>query len=107
MSRLYDALLRSNQRSPRGLSKVVNLSPEDVSLFQDVPSYPGQVRTKANPMDWLRALKVMRKHWRWSTAFAAVVIVGVTVSVFMMKPVGSSRVDLQACKLEYSIVSPK
>ena len=22
-------------------------------------------------------------------------------------PVGSSRVDLQACKLEYSIVSPK
>ena len=23
------------------------------------------------------------------------------------KPVGSSRVDLQACKLEYSIVSPK
>ena len=87
MSRLYDALLRSNQRSPRGLSKVVNLSPEDVSLFQDVPSYPGQVRTKANPMDWLRALKVMRKHWRWSTAFAAVVIVGVTVSVFMMKPV--------------------
>ena len=23
------------------------------------------------------------------------------------RPVGSSRVDLQACKLEYSIVSPK
>ena len=25
----------------------------------------------------------------------------------LSKPVGSSRVDLQACKLEYSIVSPK
>ena len=27
--------------------------------------------------------------------------------VVMQKGVGSSRVDLQACKLEYSIVSPK
>ena len=26
---------------------------------------------------------------------------------FLICPVGSSRVDLQACKLEYSIVSPK
>ena len=28
-------------------------------------------------------------------------------SAFMADAVGSSRVDLQACKLEYSIVSPK
>ena len=28
-------------------------------------------------------------------------------SLAFVKPVGSSRVDLQACKLEYSIVSPK
>ena len=29
------------------------------------------------------------------------------VRVWEEHPVGSSRVDLQACKLEYSIVSPK
>ena len=28
-------------------------------------------------------------------------------SIVLVKTVGSSRVDLQACKLEYSIVSPK
>ena len=28
-------------------------------------------------------------------------------STLAYQPVGSSRVDLQACKLEYSIVSPK
>ena len=28
-------------------------------------------------------------------------------SEYMTQAVGSSRVDLQACKLEYSIVSPK
>ena len=33
---------------------------------------------------------------------------GVTLeSILAADPVGSSRVDLQACKLEYSIVSPK
>jgi Methionyl-tRNA formyltransferase len=31
----------------------------------------------------------------------------ITVVTNPDRPVGSSRVDLQACKLEYSIVSPK
>ena len=38
---------------------------------------------------------------------AAKLGVGVGDDVTVFTPVGSSRVDLQACKLEYSIVSPK
>ena len=37
----------------------------------------------------------------------AIVIVGGLISDLLLSIVGSSRVDLQACKLEYSIVSPK
>ena len=38
----------------------------------------------------------------------AKVALGQQITVLYRKsPVGSSRVDLQACKLEYSIVSPK
>jgi hypothetical protein len=32
---------------------------------------------------------------------------GLVMQRFVWDAVGSSRVDLQACKLEYSIVSPK
>ena len=34
-------------------------------------------------------------------------VVNLVLSILWVKTVGSSRVDLQACKLEYSIVSPK
>ena len=39
----------------------------------------------------------------WSSIIGAVLGSGLVSGYF----VGSSRVDLQACKLEYSIVSPK
>ena len=40
-------------------------------------------------------------------AAASRAVVPVAVCVIDTHGVGSSRVDLQACKLEYSIVSPK
>jgi polysaccharide biosynthesis transport protein len=45
------------------------------------PSNPQTDRT-----DWLRALGILRKHWRISVVFALVVVGSVTVSTLMMKP---------------------
>ena len=44
-----------------------------------------------------------RENLALSTALSSVM----SPSNVSYNPVGSSRVDLQACKLEYSIVSPK
>jgi succinoglycan biosynthesis transport protein ExoP len=47
------------------------------------------------PSDWLRALKVVSKQWRWSALFAVTVVVVVTVATFAMKPVYESEGRLQ------------
>ena len=45
----------------------------------------------------------------WELAIGGFVVACFLTSIglWMLSTVGSSRVDLQACKLEYSIVSPK
>jgi succinoglycan biosynthesis transport protein ExoP len=47
------------------------------------------------PNDWLRALKVLSKQWRWSVLFAVAVVVVVTAATFLMKPVYESEGRLQ------------
>jgi polysaccharide biosynthesis transport protein len=47
------------------------------------------------PNDWLRALKVLSKQWRWSVLFAIAVVVVVTAATFLMKPVYESEGRLQ------------
>lgn len=47
------------------------------------------------PSDWLRALKVISKHWRWSILFAVTVVVVVTTVTLLMKPVYESEGRLQ------------
>src|SRR5437016_6794480 len=37
--------------------------------------------------NWLQALAIIRKHWRLSGAFAAVVLITVIAGTFLMKPV--------------------
>ena len=51
-----------------------------------------QCRTEYQSMSWTELAALVKEM-----AFGLAVL----------SPVGSSRVDLQACKLEYSIVSPK
>ena len=63
-------------------------------------------------MDSLRAgVGLETKSFQFSDRLAAdgnaTGVVESEVQVFIIAQVGSSRVDLQACKLEYSIVSPK
>ena len=59
---------------------------------------PGKPR-RLTPIDW-----VICGVACIGFAFDTYELLVLTVTV---QPVGSSRVDLQACKLEYSIVSPK
>ena len=58
--------------------------------------------------DALTAIASTRIAWFFAGIVPAL-IVGMRFGDFRRadNPVGSSRVDLQACKLEYSIVSPK
>ena len=66
------------------------------SVYGVLPSKRGQTRP---PGEW-NALKIRAEGSRIAVELNGVAIVDGDV-------VGSSRVDLQACKLEYSIVSPK
>jgi polysaccharide biosynthesis transport protein len=47
------------------------------------------------PSDWLRALKVISKQWRWSVLFAVAVVVVVTTVTLLMKPIYESEGRLQ------------
>lgn len=44
---------------------------------------PGQ----GEEQEWLRALRAIRRHWRWSLAFAVALSLCVAVTVLLMKPV--------------------
>ena len=71
----------------------------------------GTVGEPINPEAWMWYREVVGKNrcpivdTYWQTETGAIVISPVPGAV--PTKVGSSRVDLQACKLEYSIVSPK
>ena len=62
------------------------------SRVQPIPSYPRR-RLPARSIppsdsdDWNRALIAIRKYWRLSALFAAVVLITVTIVTFLMKPV--------------------
>ena len=78
---------------------------------------PTQMPEKAFPVSWDQFHRDARAlAWRLNGAgpFEAIVTVtrgGLVPAAIVAREldvrVGSSRVDLQACKLEYSIVSPK
>ena len=92
-----------------------------VSLSKDPKQWimpaRGYASTRFSPLDQINASNVgkLQVAWMFSVGTqhgqeaAPLIIGGDTLYVVSSYPnkVGSSRVDLQACKLEYSIVSPK
>jgi succinoglycan biosynthesis transport protein ExoP len=73
-----------------------------VEVGEALPKVPRKVRRinsrayrRPPPSDWLRALKVISKQWRWSVLFAVTVAVVVTAVTFLMKPVYESEGRLQ------------
>lgn len=63
------------------------LPPDGGRILQYVPAQSAQDRARSNPLDWQRISQVIRRHWWWSAAFAIMVIGGVALAVFLMKPV--------------------
>ncbi len=83
----------SNPRYSKEFNRPVESETEPVpsprySKEFDRPVYPlpGYANTPEHT-DWRRAIDILRKHWRLSTAFALAVAVSVTVATLMMKPV--------------------
>lgn len=88
MSGLSDAIEKSKWRSTHDLTPAEGgLYPDGGSVLQYVPAHSGHAQAKGNILDWQRAWSVMKRHWRWSAALAVMVIGGVTLAVFLMKPV--------------------
>ncbi len=62
------------------------------------PVYSPQSRPSNSRMErpeWLRALNILRNHWRLSALFALVVVVSVTLTTLMMKPVYQPEARLE------------
>jgi capsular exopolysaccharide synthesis family protein len=72
---------RSNPEA-HGLPPQLLLEDERAGYLQDRP-----IKLQAGHADWLRALGIVKKHWRLSVAFAVVVVGTVTGITLMMNPV--------------------
>src|SRR5215831_11831639 len=60
------------------------------SMGFDRPVYRIQERpshSQPEHADWLRAVDTLKKHWRLSAVFAAMVVISVTVFTLMKKPI--------------------
>lgn len=87
MSGLSDGIQKTNWRTTDVTLGEGGLPPENGRTMQYVPAFSGHEKAKGNPLDWEWVCRVIRRHWPWSAAFAVVVIAGVTLAVFLMKPV--------------------
>lgn len=104
MSRIYEALRNADRGNGGSLGTGEVLTP---AIRREVPGREVPVRAIpatpwAEPKDkggpeWLRAVYVLRKHWRLSALFAAVLTVTVVVVAFSMEavyePVARIEVD--------------
>ncbi len=87
MSDLSDAIQQSKWRASQDvIAHEGGSSAETGNIVHYVPAHSGQGKGKGNGLDWQRILGVMRREWPWSMAFAILVIAGVTLAVFAMKP---------------------
>lgn len=82
-SRRAEAMSRYFEMSGQGAAQNSSMELErPVYSVQSRPCHPQTEHT-----EWLRALDILKKHWRLSTVFAAVVVGSVTVFTLMMKPI--------------------
>ena len=87
---------------PAGMLAKLSFYRRKYGLLHAVGSYAGRI----SPSFWrLAGSTITRNYLRRWTETAETRIVNLGGGSHCL--VGSSRVDLQACKLEYSIVSPK
>ncbi len=82
----------------------MSLSPyrNAVEIGGALPNGPHQIRPRdlnvyrnRPPSDWMPALKILKKEWRWSAVFALAVVLAVALATLLMKPVYESEGRLQ------------
>ena len=93
MSRFYEAYEAiqkaasgGGRNANRSLGTGETLSPPRRDIGPTAVLRPVQAQEK-NGTEWLRALRIVRKHWRISALFATVLTVTVIVVTFSMKPI--------------------
>ncbi len=91
MSRIYEALRNADKGAGggRSLGTGETLAPIRREISQPVVApapWPLPIAEKAE-VEWIRALNILRKHWRISALFAAVLTFTVIVVVFSLEPV--------------------
>jgi capsular exopolysaccharide synthesis family protein len=105
MSRNFEIWQRASEQEP----VPVTLPPPPPARTPVVPSSLGQPNQlaprqlmQAEPADfkpesseWLRAVNVLKKHWRWSVLFAIFIAASVAVVTILMKPVYEPEARLE------------
>jgi polysaccharide biosynthesis transport protein len=99
VSRIYEALRKTNRGADRSLGTGQTLTParRDTPASVVPPTgWPVQPQDKGRA-EWLRAFHVIRKHWRISALFAAVLTVTTVIVTFSIRavyePVARIEVD--------------
>jgi len=59
------------------------------------PKQPRRTELEAEGSEWMRAIEIIKKRWRWSLSFAFVVAACVAVVTLLMKPVYEPEARLQ------------
>jgi polysaccharide biosynthesis transport protein len=93
VSKFYDAMQKVATVSDKQPNKALGAGETTVSVRRATP--PEAVVVRPRPVqaqdkkgaEWLRGLFIIRKHWRLSALFAAVLMVTVIVVTFTMKPI--------------------
>jgi succinoglycan biosynthesis transport protein ExoP len=97
LSRLYDALKQADPAVPPAAETLAPVQP--VRPPQPVQPFPRMGRSpasRAKTPEWILALNVLKKHWRLSALFAALVMVTVIIVTFSMRALyePSARIEV-------------
>jgi len=93
LSRLYDLLNPTGKASEtEGAGRSLGSGEPATAIRREIPqvavAYPLPAPDPAKGgVEWLRALEILRKHWRLSALFASILMVTVVVVVFSLQPV--------------------
>jgi len=88
VSKIFEALRKAELKLETGEAIApAPVQPSRPQVFRSQPAWTAPHSPDKNESEWLIGLRVVRKHWRLSALFAAVVIVTVVIITFSTKSV--------------------
>jgi len=92
MSKLYEALTMSANREPLDLEHYLTTAVNHAPAGRRIG-----IQDPQKPEEWLRALRALQRHWRWSLAVAVAFPLGVALTVLLLiKPVYEPTARIEA-----------